>query len=92
MDRESVTLRVRTKISVVSVGSVQNKKRTRKYTENTETDEGTVQITRIKRRQMDREYVTLRETPYSNKNIRSIREISTEQKRTRRHTEKHGDG
>ena len=58
---------------------------------NTETDEGTVRITRIKRRQVDR----VRDTPCSNKNIRSIREISTEQKRTRRHTEihgKHGDG
>ena len=47
---------------------------------NTETDEGTVRITRIKRRQMDRESVTLRETPCSNKNIRSISGISTEQK------------
>ena len=35
---------------------------------------------------MDRDSVTLRDTPCSNKNIRSIREISTEQQ-TQRHTE-----
>ena len=63
-----------------------------KTRKNTETDEGTVRITRIKRRQMDRESVTLRETPCSNKNIRSIREISTEQKTNTEIHGKHGDG
>ena len=46
----------------------------------------------LKRRQMDKESVTLRETPCSNKNIRSIRGISTEQKTNTEIHGKHGDG
>ena len=43
---------------------------------NTETDEGTVRITRIKRRQMDREPVTLRvRTKIS---VRSVKSVQTE--------------
>ena len=43
------------------------------------------------RMQMDRDSVTLRENPCSNKNIRSISGIRTEQKQTtRKTTEKHG--
>ena len=48
---------------------------------------GSVRIGRITRRQMSRDSVTLRENPCSNKIIRKIRSIRTEQKTN---TEIHG--
>ena len=48
---------------------------------------GSVRIGRITRMQMSRDSVTLRDTPCSNKIIRKIRSIRTEQKTN---TETHG--